>query len=77
MHHLFRQQALQQLSSPAQLDDLMRVVHPQHWLALITCGVLVIVVLLWGVGGRLSMQVAGQGPAGAFEQEQTVLNCPL
>ena len=61
MNSLFRQQALQQLSSPAQLDDLMRVVHPQHWLALITCGVLVIVILLWGIEGRLSMQVAGQG----------------
>jgi HlyD family secretion protein len=61
MRHVFRQQAWEHFSSPEQLDQLLQVVSPQHWLALATCGALVGVALLWGILGRLPTTVMGQG----------------
>jgi HlyD family secretion protein len=61
MRHIFRQQAWEHFSSPEQLDQLLQVVSPQHWLALATCGALVGVALLWGIFGRLPATVMGQG----------------
>ena len=61
MRHLFRQQALGQLASPEQLDQLMHVVRPRHWLALAALGVLVSTALLWGMFGRLPTTVLGRG----------------
>jgi HlyD family secretion protein len=61
MRQLFRQQALDQLTSPEQLDQLMHVVRPRHWLALAALGVLVSAALLWGMFGRLPTTVMGRG----------------
>ena len=44
---IFRQQALDHFTAPEPLDQLMRVVRPQHWLALATCAVLVGGVAWW------------------------------
>jgi HlyD family secretion protein len=52
MHPIFRHAALDCLSSPEQLEQLMQVVNPRHWLALATCGTLVGATLLWGLWGR-------------------------
>lgn len=38
---VFREEALERLSSPEQLDKLMRVVKPQTWLPLASMGCLV------------------------------------
>jgi HlyD family secretion protein len=61
MRRIFRQTALDRLSSPEQLEQLMQVVNPQHWLALATCGALVGLALLWGMWGRLPTTVTGRG----------------
>src|ERR671918_759169 len=61
MRRIFRQQAWEHFSSPEQLDQLLQVVSPQHWLALATCGALVGVALLWGIFGRLPTTVMGRG----------------
>jgi HlyD family secretion protein len=61
MRPIFRQAALDRLASPDQVEQLMQVVAPRHWLALATCGALVGVALLWGVWGRLPTTVMGRG----------------
>jgi HlyD family secretion protein len=61
MRRIFRQQALEHISSPEQLAELMRVVSPKHWLALATCAALLGVTLLWGIYGRLPTTVMGRG----------------
>jgi len=61
MHHLFRQQALDHVASPEQLDQLLRVVRPRHWLALVAFGILVSGALLWGIFGRLPTTATGRG----------------
>ncbi|MEO1590618.1 MAG: hypothetical protein AAFU71_04915, partial [Cyanobacteria bacterium J06632_22] len=49
----FREEALERLSSPEQLDQLMQIVRPRSWLPLITLGGLIGVGLLWSILGRI------------------------
>lgn len=58
---LFRQEALDRLSSPEQLDQLVEVISPKAWIPLVTLGGLAIAGLLWGIFGRLPLSVNGQG----------------
>lgn len=58
---LFRESALQNLSSPEQLDQLIRITRPRAWIVLITLGFLLAAVLLWSVFGSLPTSISGQG----------------
>ncbi len=58
---LFRKVALERLSSPEQLDQLLTVTTPRGWVALIGLGCLLIGVILWSIFGTISTQVNGQG----------------
>jgi len=58
---LFRQEALERLSSPERLDQLMQVVSPKAWLPLTTIGFLVVVAGTWSIVGRIPLTVNGQG----------------
>jgi len=58
---LFREEALERLSSPERLDQLMNVVGPKAWLPLCGLGSLVAVAALWSVFGRLPLTISGQG----------------
>jgi NHLM bacteriocin system secretion protein len=58
---LFRKEALERISSPERLDQLMTVVNPRAWLPLATIGSLVFVAVIWSVFGRLPFNVKGQG----------------
>lgn len=60
-NQLFRKEALERLSSPERLDQLMKVVDPRAWLPLATMGSLVLVAAVWSVFGRLPLTVTGQG----------------
>jgi NHLM bacteriocin system secretion protein len=61
MPSIFRPEALERFAAPDQLDQLMRVVNPKHWLVLVTFAALVVITLLWGVWGRLPTAVMGRG----------------
>lgn len=58
---IFRQESLERLSSPEQLDQLMHVVNPKSWLPLASLGVLVFLALLWSFFGRIPITTAGRG----------------
>lgn len=58
---LFTKAALERLSSPEQLDMLMRVTSPIGWLALDTVGVCLFVGLVWGIFGTIPNKVDGKG----------------
>ena len=61
MTEIFRKEALQRLSSPERLDQLMQVVSPHDWLVLGTVMVLLGLALTWACVGRLPTTVAGRG----------------
>ncbi len=58
---IFRKVALERLSSPDQLDQLMRVTNPRGWLALTGLAALLITAIVWGFLGSVSTKVSGMG----------------
>ena len=56
---LFREEAMDKMSSPDELDRLMRVTDPKGWLALIALLALVAAAVVWGVFGSISVQESG------------------
>lgn len=58
---LFRKEALERLSSPEQLDQLMRIVTARSWLPLAALGALIAGGLVWSIVGRIPVTTTGQG----------------
>ncbi len=58
---LFRETALQNLSSPEQLDQLVRLTRPSAWVALGALGMVLVATVLWSIFGSLPTSIAGQG----------------
>jgi HlyD family secretion protein len=58
---IFRQAALDRLSSPEQLDRLMQVTLPTGWIALVGVWLAVGVTILWSIFGSIPTTVSGSG----------------
>ena len=58
---IFRKVALERLSSPDQLDDLMEVTKPRAWLALSGIALLFLVAIVWSVAAELPSNVQATG----------------
>lgn len=58
---IFRKVALDRLSSPEQLDQLMQVTTPKGWAGLATLAVLMVVAGAWSITGSIPERVAGRG----------------
>lgn len=58
---IFRKVALERLSSPEQLDQLLQVTDAKGWLALVALATLLAAALGWGVFGSIPTQAAGAG----------------
>ena len=50
---LFRKKALDQISSPEQLNDYIRVVNPSVWFMMIGVIIFLVGVCVWGIFGKL------------------------
>lgn len=58
---IFRKVSLERLSSPEQLDQILRVTTPRSWVALAAVGALLLVSVVWGVAGSIATKAAGEG----------------
>ena len=58
---IFSQHASETLSSPEQLDQLMRITDPRSWIALVATGLVLAAAVAWGVFGSLPTSVTAQG----------------
>ncbi|MBR8833622.1 MAG: NHLP bacteriocin system secretion protein [Stigonema ocellatum SAG 48.90 = DSM 106950] len=58
---IFRQQALDRLSSSERLDKLMQVVSPKDWLPLGGLAIFGAIGVLWSVFGSIPITVTGKG----------------
>jgi HlyD family secretion protein len=58
---LFRKVALERLSSPEQLDQVLQVTTPKGWIALLALGGLIMIALIWGIYGSIPTKVNGMG----------------
>jgi hypothetical protein len=58
---IFRKVALERLSSPEQLDQLMQVTTPRGWLALLALIGLIVTVVAWSFSDTIPTEVVGRG----------------
>lgn len=58
---VFREKALERLSSPDNIQELVQVTSTRSWLALIALGGLIFALLLWSFFGELPKTVVGKG----------------
>jgi pyruvate/2-oxoglutarate dehydrogenase complex dihydrolipoamide acyltransferase (E2) component len=57
----FRKAALERLSSPERLDELLEVTTPRSWLALAGLSLVLLVAVIWGLYGSVPTLIKGQG----------------
>jgi multidrug efflux pump subunit AcrA (membrane-fusion protein) len=57
----YRQIALDRLSSPEQLDQVLQVTQLRGWLALGALGALIVIALVWSVVGSIPTNVVAHG----------------
>lgn len=70
MPNVFRKIALDRLSSPEELDQVISVTSPKAWLSLLGISLILLVVLIWGFLGEIPLKIYGQGiiiPGGGLE----------
>lgn len=58
---LFRKVSLDKLSSPEQLDELIKVTSTKAWFALLAIGCILISAIVWGFLGSIPTKISGQG----------------
>jgi pyruvate/2-oxoglutarate dehydrogenase complex dihydrolipoamide acyltransferase (E2) component len=58
---IFRQSSLDRLSSPEQLDQLIRITSRRSWIALLALGAVVLSAVAWGLTGTVTTSVSEQG----------------
>jgi len=58
---MFRKEALDRLSSPERLDQLVQIVGPKDWLLLFSLSLLFVMAISWSTWGRLPTTVTGRG----------------
>ncbi len=61
MRTIFRKSSLKRLSSPEQLDIMVKITSPLGWLSMLSIGFLIIIAILWGVYGSIPTKVKGMG----------------
>jgi HlyD family secretion protein len=52
-NELFRKKALEKAASPEQLDQVIQLVRPHHWLPLAAFGSLMAAGIAWSIIGRI------------------------
>lgn len=60
-HNVFRKVSIERLSSPEQLDTLMKVTSPKGWLALVALALILISAIAWGFFGTISTKIEADG----------------
>jgi len=58
---MFRKEALEKLSSPEQLDQLLKVTSPRGWLTLLGLGILVGTIFVWSISGSIPSTIHVHG----------------
>lgn len=61
MGNIYRKSSMERLSSPEQLDKMIRIASPSLWIAVAGAALLVVSVMSWAVFGRLPDNVGVSG----------------
>ena len=69
---IYRKKALDRLSTPDAVDQLLHTVRPRDWLVLLAGGLLITLLLTWSVVGTVPTSVSGSS---VLVDPHTVVNC--
>jgi len=58
---IFRQAALDHISKPQELNQLIRIINLNYWIALGVIGVIFVAILIWAIMGTIPIIVNGEG----------------
>jgi len=58
---MFRKAALEQLSTPEQLDQLLKVVNRKSWIPIMVLGGGLLLAITWSIWGRIPIAIDGEG----------------
>ena len=61
MADLYRKSALDRISSPEQLDKVLKITSPMSWLALIGITLIVVVTIIWSIIGTIPVTITTKG----------------
>lgn len=61
MADLYRKSSLERISSPEQLDKVLKVTSPMSWLALIGITLIVVVTVIWSIVGTIPVTITTKG----------------
>lgn len=61
MADLYRKSALERISSPEQLDKVLKVTSPMSWLALIGITLIIVVTVIWSIVGTIPVVISSKG----------------
>lgn len=61
MADLYRKSSLERISSPEQLDKVLKVTSPMSWLALIGVTLIVAVTVVWSIIGTIPVTITTKG----------------
>ena len=61
MAELYRKSSLERISSPDQLDTMLKISSPMSWLALAGATLIVVITIVWAFIGRIPMTVTTTG----------------
>lgn len=61
MNDLFRKTALDKISSPDQLDQVIVITPPSFWIAMIGAGMILLTALVWSIFGRIPVNINANG----------------
>ena len=73
----FRESALEKISSPEQLDEMMQITDPKEWIVLVAFLFLTITLMLWSIFGIMRDTVDGMGILVQEGGVQDVIACLL
>ena len=59
--NIYREITLKKLSSPEQLDQLIRLTSPKAWLAMLAIWLIVLVFIIWSFVGSIPAKLEGTG----------------
>jgi len=61
MADLYRKSSLERISSPEQLDKVLKVTSPMSWLALLGITLIVVVTVIWSIIGTIPVTITAPG----------------
>ena len=61
MKNIYRKSAIEKLSSPEQLDEMITIIHPSFWVASVSAFVILLAALIWSIFSRVPVKLSTEG----------------